>query len=64
MSRSPRITGSELIAALAKAGSAFSVLKAAIISCATKMAEARWCLHTQARPSVPAYFTRSFAIAS
>jgi hypothetical protein len=64
MSRTPRITGSDLIAALAKAGFRVLRVRAAIISCATRMAEARSCLHTQARPSVPAYFTRFSAIAS
>jgi hypothetical protein len=64
MSRIPRITGTDLIAALAKPASAFSVSKAAIISCATRMAEAPWYLHTQVRPSVPVCFTRSFEIAN
>ena len=64
MSRIPRITGPDLIAALAKLVSAFSVSKAALISSATRMAEARWYPHTQARHSVPACFTRYFAIAN
>jgi hypothetical protein len=62
MSRTPRLTGSDLIAVLVKAG--FRVLRVkGIISCAMRMAEARLCLRIQARRSVLAYFTRSFEIA-
>lgn len=49
MSRAPRVTGPDLIAALAKTVSAFCASKAAIISCAMRMGEARLCPRTRAR---------------
>ncbi len=64
MSRSPRITGSDLIAALAKAGFGVLRVKGSHHFLRHEDAEARWYLHTRARPLVPAYFTRSFAIVS
>ena len=56
MIRTPRITGSDLIAAHAKAGFRVLHVKGSHHFRATRMAEARSCLHTQARPSVSAAF--------
>ena len=64
MSRSPRITGTDLIAALSKAGFRVLRVKGSHHFLRHEDGEARWYLHTQVRPSVPACYTRSYAIAN
>ena len=63
MSRSPRVTGAELITALGRPGFPFSASKAVIISCATRMAAARLYRCIQAKPSALGCFTKSLEIA-
>jgi hypothetical protein len=53
MSRNPRVTGDGLIAALEKVGFRVLRLEAAITFCVTRMAGARLCRCTLARPSAP-----------
>ncbi len=59
MSRNPRVTSAELIAALERVGFSFFALRAAITSCVTRMAGARLCPCTPARPSALVCSTES-----
>lgn len=64
MSRTPRVTGTELIAALEKAGFRVLRVKGSTISCAMKTGEARSCHSIPGRRSGPAYFAESFETAN
>jgi hypothetical protein len=62
MSRTPRITGPDLIAILGKLGFYVLRIKGTTTSFAMMMAGAQWCPRTQARQSAPDCCTRFSAI--
>lgn len=53
MSRNPRVTGADLVAALERVGFRVLRIKGSHTSCVTRMAEAPLCLFTLARRSAP-----------
>jgi hypothetical protein len=60
MSRIPRVTSSDLLAALATAGFAVIRVKGATTSSATRMGGPPWCRRIRARRSVPDCCIKSF----